>query len=207
MKRKTIAIILTAALVCTASLPLSFGPGAYALADTGSEEAPSPSAQAEDRVVVLYEDGEIPADAVEACEDGGYQEAGTMKAQDAAADEAQSSILDDALGSDYTIEDTIVIGSADEASGRDASESMVVSVISSESSSAGEMAEQLRQSEGVKLAEPDFRYHISSVPSWNDTYINDCWQLGENGVNADKAPAPSAEEVLLTEIRDLLKNK
>lgn len=204
---RTVSVAFVAVLVWTAVFSYAFIPGNQgnaavsmstnmAYSDNGIGEETGQNADAaiaaEDRVVVLYEDGGIPSEAIESYVNKETSAPGTISAQEAVLESAQSEILDEALGSslDYTIEDTIVLEAPDKEA-----DSMVVGVVSSEESSAGELAKTLSQSEGIKLAEPDYRYHICDMPAWNDTYINDSWQLGDSGVNADKAPAPSADFV------------
>ena len=130
------------------------------------------------QVVVLYDDGEIPA---------GSSGSKTRRAKSDPAASAQESIIDQAIDGDFSVDDTIIIDAADEAA-----EDMVVGIISSDDYTAEQLAENLQDAEGIKYAEPNYRYTIDAVSDWNDTYIRDAWQLGENGLNTDLAPAGSA---------------
>ena len=195
MKRlnKTLAIMLMAAMiVCMAPVTSVMA----AASNTGGlnargglkgrdQKTAEPADAAANQVVVLYEDGEIPTDT------------GAPKLRGAKGnpqETAQEQIIDKAIDGEYTIDDTIVIETPEETAN-----DMVVSVISSDEYSAEELADTLQEADGIKYAEPNYIYTISSVGDWNDTYINDMWQLGEQGVNVDKAPAPaeSGEPVVL----------
>ena len=128
------------------------------------QKTAEPADAAANQVVVLYEDGEIPTDT------------GAPKLRGAKGnpqETAQEQIIDKAIDGEYTIDDTIVIETPEETAN-----DMVVSVISSDEYSAEELADTLQEADGIKYAEPNYIYTISSVGDWNDTYINDMWQIG-----------------------------
>ena len=200
MKRlnKHLAIVLMAAVLVwmvPATSVMAAGAGGARglkgnLTDKDSDSKSSAEA-ASNQVVVLYEDGEIPTESAGSKTDGadtGKKAPKNAKGADVedAQESAQEKIIEQAIDGDFTIDDTIVLETADE-SGSD----MVVGVVSSDTYSAEQLAETLQEADGVKYAEPNYVYKILSVGDWNDTYINDMWQLGSEGLNVDKAPAAS----------------
>lgn len=169
---------MTAVLVCmgpaTSVLAISSGPlssRTKTAANEGTAEAAS------NQVVVLYEDGEVPT-----------EPSGAKTRSAETSESAQEKIIDNALDGDFTVDDTIIIETADEAA-----DDLVVGVISSDSYTAEELADTLQDADGIKYAEPNYRYTISSFTDWNDTYIDDAWQLGADGINVDSAPAAAAD--------------
>ena len=141
-----------------------------ASADLSAKAETAPAGQ----VVVLYEDGQI-SDIHADSKGSGKQDT---------VESAQEKILDEALDDSYTIDDTIVLDAADETE-----EKMVMGVISSDELSTEELVDTLQSTEGIRYAEPNFRFYANKLPDWSDTFIKDSWQLGEKGINADKAPA------------------
>ena len=203
MKRlnKHLAIVLMAAvlvwMVPATSVMAAGAGGARGLKGNltdKDQDSKSSAEAASNQVVVLYEDGEIPTESAGSKTDGSDTGKKAPKNAKGASDEdlesaqesAQEKIIEQAIDGDFTIDDTIVLETPDE-SGSD----MVVGVVSSDSYSAEQLAETLQEADGVKYAEPNYVYKILSVGDWNDTYINDMWQLGSEGVNVDKAPAAS----------------
>ncbi len=203
MKRlnKHLAIVLMAAvlvwMVPATSVMAAGAGGARGLKGNltdKDQDSKSSAEAASNQVVVLYEDGEIPTESAGSKTDGADTGKKAPKNAKGASDEdlestqesAQEKILEQAIDGDFTIDDTIVLETADE-SGSD----MVVGVVSSDTYSAEQLAETLQEADGIKYAEPNYVYKILSVGDWNDTYINDMWQLGSEGVNVDKAPAAS----------------
>ena len=137
------------------------------------------------QVVVLYEDAQMIA--------AQHKDSRKNDSPDF-AESAQEAILDKALDDDYTIDDTMVFDAVEESE-----EKMVVSVVSSDNLSTEELVDVLQNTDGVKYAEPNFRFKANVLPDWNDTFIKDSWQLGEQGINANKAPADklSGEPIVL----------
>lgn len=203
MKRlnKHLAIVLMAAvlvwMVPATSVMAAGAGGARGLKGNltdKDQDSKSSAEAASNQVVVLYEDGEIPTETAGSRTDANDGRQKAPKNAKGASDEdlesaqesAQEKIIEQAIDGDFTIDDTIVLETPDE-SGSD----MVVGVVSSDSYSAEQLAETLQEADGIKYAEPNYVYKILSVGDWNDTYINDMWQLGSEGVNVDKAPAAS----------------
>ncbi|MBQ6623379.1 MAG: S8 family serine peptidase, partial [Mogibacterium sp.] len=178
MKKRIIAVLLITVMAWLLPVP-------YAMAEnTGISQTENDAAAeaADNQVVVLYEEGEMPSEA---------SEAKTEKAQEKILEKAQSGILDEALSGDYSIDETIVIGTEDKAEN-----DLVVGVVSSNDFTTDELVEKLQESESVKFAEPNYVYKAKSMPAWNDNYIKDAWQLGGedvHGVNVASAPVPAAD--------------
>ena len=180
--RQVIAVSLMSSLI------LCMTPVTSALAaENGHPVKLKPSGAAEDgksteaasnQVIVLYEDGEIPANS------SGMK---TRGAKSDPAEAAQESIIDKAVDGEFSVDDTIIVETADEAA-----DDMVIGIISSDDFTAEQLAENLQDAKGVRYAEPNYRYTINAVADWSDTYIRDAWQLGDNGLNTDLAPAASA---------------
>ena len=169
---------------------------------------------AANQVVVLYEEGEIPVSddaAVQAADPVSDQAGGQVSGRSAgkrkakagsaedteAAESAQEKIIEEAIDGNFTIDDTIVIETADETA-----EDMVVSVVSSSDYSAEDLADTLQKADGIKYAEPNYKYTISSIPDWNDTFIKDEWYLGENGINVNKAPETAGTDPVVLAVMD-----
>lgn len=168
-------VMVTAVLFCV--YPSSFDEAA---AETG--------AALSGQVVVLYEDDQI------AVQPG----KNTKSRQQDPVETAQEKILDEALDDSYTIDDTIVLDAAGETD-----EDMVLGVISSEDLSTEELVDALQNTEGIRYAEPNFRFKASTLPDWNDNFIEDSWQLGESGINADMAPdSTGAEDPVVLAVMD-----
>ena len=177
------------------------GRGAAEVEETGEG---SDADAAEDQVVVLYESDAMPdvsavTEAAVGAEEtltGGSDEAGDglkahevsdsrnadeqhkaeaqdVQKRDAALAAAQEEILDAALDGNYKIEDTI------------ASNDLVIGVISSDVYDAEEMADILQNADGVKYAEPNYKFKAYDIPDWSDTYLRESWQVGERGIHAD----------------------
>ena len=106
--------------------------------------------------------------------------------EDKVSEEKPEEILDEALGNDYTIEDTIVVDAADESE-----KDITVGVISSENYNSEELLDILHDTDGIKYAEPNYIFKAFTLPAWNDSYMKDAWHLGEQGINVDKAPVPA----------------
>jgi len=182
---RSIAVILMAAVMfCMGPAASVMAIGGPMTANRDRDKSDGSTAEAAaNQVVVLYEDGEIPA------------QNGSKKTRGAgSAESVQEEIIDKALDGDFSVDDTIVIETADEEAG-----DMVVGIVSSDDYSAEELAETLQDADGIRFAEPNYKYTISSFTDWNDTYIEDAWQLGNSGLNVDSAPAAaeSGDEVVL----------
>ena len=192
---------------------LSMAPaaGVYALeAKPGdkSGDASQPQA-AEGQVVVMYEDGAVDTSEPETrAEKNSAKKARKSKAFGLMMSEAgsedpdqaentlgqQGEILSETLGSDYVIEDTVVLDSGDGSAAKqelgdeaEPSGETVVSTVSSDKYSADELAEMLSKNDKIYAAEPNYIFHAAGIPDWNDTFIQESWQNAEKGVNADSA--------------------
>lgn len=109
----------------------------------------------------------------------------------------QEKILNEELYGEYTIEESIVLEGADD------SENIVIGTISSDSYSTEELMDALRNTDGINRVEPNYRFSADSIPKWNDRYIKDAWQIGEKGINADKAPkAVSGSDSIVIAVMD-----
>ena len=214
MKKSIVAILVLSMLMCMTPVsgvwaaPVSSG---QRTAKSGSDEA-----AAKGQVVVLYEEGEVdgdaPATAPEKRMARNVRKAKSFGTAMREADTAdvkqaentlgqQAEILTDTLGQDYLIEDTVVFEAE-----KKSEEDVVISIVSSDKYSADEMAGMLTENDKVKAAEPNYIFRASAMPDWNDTYLNESWQNGAQGVNADKAwndPAfDSAEEPVVIAVMD-----
>ncbi len=114
------------------------------------------------------------------------------------SEDTQEQILNEALGDSYTIDETIVLAETEESENE-----LVMGVISSEDLSAEEMVDALQNIEGIKYAEPNYKFKACGFTNWSDTYINDSWHLGEKGINVEKAPvAKSSKESIVLAVMD-----
>lgn len=156
-------------------------PGAYA--DNSDERGSTSSGQ----VVVLYEENKNPTT---------RPEKNKTSLQRSPASEKED-ILEGAIIGDYSMDDTIVLKAAD-----DRDEDMVVGVVSADDYSTEELVEVLNNTEGIVAAEPNYRFEKSSLPGWNDAFINDSWHLGESGINLIKAPIGKNTEPIVLAVMD-----
>lgn len=198
MKKKCIAMMLSLAMIITMA-PVT---GAYA--QTGTNDS-GKAAVADDRVVVLFEDGEVDTDAPQTRAEkkeaksaprsktfGSIMEDSAEGIPAEAKKEAentlgqQAAILGESLGSNYTIEDTIIFSSEGGEAGSN-TDNAIISIISSDKYSADELAANLSRNDKVAAAEPNYIFHATAMPDWNDRYLADAWQNGDKGINADKA--------------------
>ncbi len=188
INRNIALVLVTAVLLWMApAAAVMAAPDARQVGMRGKTAAGKDTAEAaKNQVVVLYEDGEVPAD------DSGTQRRGA-KGKDPAKS-AQEKIIGNALDGDFTIDDTIIIESSDENA-----EDMVIGVVSSDEYSSEQLAETLENADGIKYAEPNIIFRINAMPDWNDKYLKEAWQLGEKGLNIDKAPeaAHSGDPIVL----------
>ena len=169
----------------------------------GVEAETDQTEAAEGQVVVLYEDGAVDSSAPATKSERRSAEKARKarsfgKTMEKYSEDAESSreqaentlgqqeeILAETLGSDYVIEDTIVLGSGD--TDAKSADETVVSTISSDKYTVDELCEMLSANKNIQAAEPNYCFRASAIPDWNDTYINEAWQNAEKGINADSA--------------------
>ena len=148
------------------------------------------------QVVVQYKDGAVTTDSMTAKEKSQAGKANVAKTFGTAMKEKtsdgkaraentlgqQAKILGKALSDNYEIQDTVAFDS--KAGGKD---DEVISVIQSDEYSTETLVKKLSSDSRVESAEPNYIFHATSLQEdtgWNDEYLNQSWQLGNQGIHA-----------------------
>lgn len=173
-------------------------PGDNQTPNDSQSSGAKPPAYAPNRVLVMYKNGAVdtktPASsskkkarsaAVSKHKSGSFGKSASSIGDEklVQADETldrQVQILNQSLGEDYSIEDTIVFDSGKKETDK------VVSVISSKSMDTEDLVESLKDNDQIKIVEPDYIVSTCDVPDWNDPYLKEMHHLtSENSIHAD----------------------
>ncbi len=200
--KRAASVLLSLAMLLWMAPAAGLGEEAAAASDksgTGhfaSAESSGPD-YAEGQVVVLYEEAAVDTKAPSGAKERkaaknapvarSFGKASSADGSQALAEAKntlgqQADILDESISGEYVIADTVILDA------EDTEPQKIISVISSDSMSTDELIDQLSSNDRISIAEPNYIYHATGMPAWNDSYLDDAWQLtGENSINADAA--------------------
>ncbi len=199
MKKKSVALLLSLTMVA-GLLPSAAFASTEQLSSVQSD-AEEPAESVPNEVLVLYEAGEVSTEesggqaSVKTGKTFGTRMTGIETAKSAQRETAedlnnslydQAAILKDSLGSDFVIEDTVIFGDEDasgislQEEGADAADSLVISLVRSDSLSAEEMAARLGKNPAVRAAEPNYIYQPLAAAGSGE-YMDFTWHLEDSG--------------------------
>ena len=203
--KKILCAFLSAALLATSALP------AFATEttdSTGKELVPEEGTYAPNQVVVLFKSSAIDTNTVPkkgniesvGADFGDMSEATSSEKEALGAADEEASILRSVLGSDFTIEDTLVFNEPEENSkagtgvgaADDVSEDFSVALVSSDKYDTAEMIEKLSKSKTVETVEPNYYIYQTGLTDYS---LNDPLNRYNYAVNSPAANNTGGDNV------------